>query len=93
MTMNGRCEIRGCGRTEVGTQNGIACCDRCMRDFQSIGFGAVFFTGTWHGVNGARYTAEQARLFPGLRCPDDDAACRGDQLHELAQERRDRGED
>jgi len=60
------CEIRDCGKAAYHTVNGVACCNRCARDFESVGMGAVRFDGRWHGVKGARYTAEQCALFPGV---------------------------
>lgn len=60
------CEIRDCGRRVNSTTNGIATCERCRIDFVSVGFGAVYFAGRWHGVSGASYDAAQLAVFPGL---------------------------
>lgn len=60
------CEIRDCGREASGAVNGIECCDRCEREFVSIGMGAVYFEGRWHGVRGAIYSSQEAGEFPGL---------------------------
>lgn len=60
------CEIEGCGRGCIGTMNGVAVCDRCRVEFESVEMGAVRFGGRWHGVIGAVYTPENVALFPGL---------------------------
>jgi len=60
------CEILDCRGLVVANVNGVAVCERCRVHFTSVGFGAVFFGGCWHGVRGATYTPEQVEAFPGL---------------------------
>lgn len=60
------CEVEGCESMGVASQTGIAVCERCRRGFVSVGCGAVYFGGRWHGVRGATYTPEQRCSFPGL---------------------------
>lgn len=60
------CEIADCGRRASSTTNGLATCERCRTGFVSVGWGAVYFDGGWHGVAGAAYTAEQVVAYPGL---------------------------
>lgn len=63
------CEIEGCCNAANSTTNGIRTCERCRIHFESVGMGAVYFGGRWHGVTGATYTDEQVALFPGVRQP------------------------
>jgi hypothetical protein len=61
-----RCEIDGCEHTATQTLSGIAVCDRCGREWVSVGIGATYWGGSWRRVRGAQYTPEQAQAFPGL---------------------------
>jgi len=65
------CEIEGCGRAAVGTVNGIGVCERCRIAFESAGMGAVRFGGRYHGVIGARYSAEQIALCSGVELAEE----------------------
>lgn len=65
-----RCDIGGCNRVAVCRTNGVDTCDRCRLGFVSVGLGGVHFDGSWHGVEGAVYTKEQADTFPGLQSED-----------------------
>ena len=60
------CEIIDCGEHASAMTHGVRVCERCRQKFASVGFGAVYFAGRWHGVIGATYTAEQAAAYPGL---------------------------
>jgi len=60
------CEIARCGSVAMSTTNGIRTCDRCRREFVSVGAGAVYRDGRWHGVRGAVYDVEQTTAHPGL---------------------------
>lgn len=60
------CKIETCNREPVAITNGIHVCERCRRDFVSVGNGAVYFGTGWHGVRDASYTDEQRAAFPGL---------------------------
>lgn len=62
-----RCEIEGCDREVSGTMNGIFVCERCRIHFGSVGLGAVYFDGRWHGVRGATYTERQCASHKGLK--------------------------
>jgi hypothetical protein len=64
--MGHECEISGCGEACVGTMNGVCVCERCRQEFVSVGHGAVFFDGRWHGVVGSRYTRADVAAYPGL---------------------------
>lgn len=59
------CEMRDCEHTATHEINGVALCNRCGSEYVSVGLGVTRFNGVWHGVRGARYTAEQCELFPG----------------------------
>lgn len=59
-------EIERCGRAAVACVNGIHVCERCRIDFVSVGDGAVYFSGRWHGVLGATYSAKQIDAYPGI---------------------------
>ncbi|WP_297826378.1 hypothetical protein [Mycobacterium sp.] len=52
-TTDGACEIKECGHAATSIMNGIHVCERCRIGFVSVGFGAVYFDGRWHGVSGA----------------------------------------
>ena len=64
-----RCEFDDCENTAYQTVSGIACCNRCAAEFVSAGLGVTRFAGSWHGVRGAKYSADIVATFalPAVR--------------------------
>jgi hypothetical protein len=65
------CEITNCGNEAVARASGVHVCERCCREYSSVGwYIAVRFGGCWNGVRGVLYTPEQVDAFPGLALRD-----------------------